>query len=33
VALIDDPLAQTPSTAMIAFSDRLHALLAGWAKR
>lgn len=33
VALIDDPLAQTPSTAMIAFSDRLHGLLAGWAKR
>ncbi|MFZ4575470.1 MAG: ABC transporter substrate-binding protein, partial [Phycisphaerales bacterium] len=31
-ALLDDPLAQTPSTAMIGFSDELHALLKQWAE-
>lgn len=32
VALIDDPLAHTPSTAMIRFADELAEVLASWAK-
>jgi ABC-type Fe3+-hydroxamate transport system substrate-binding protein len=31
IALIDDPLAHTPSTAMIGFADRLAAILTDWA--
>jgi ABC-type Fe3+-hydroxamate transport system substrate-binding protein len=31
VALIDDPLALTPSTAMIGLADELAAILSGWA--
>jgi ABC-type Fe3+-hydroxamate transport system substrate-binding protein len=31
IALIDDPLALTPSTAMIGLADELAAILAGWA--
>jgi ABC-type Fe3+-hydroxamate transport system substrate-binding protein len=32
VALIDDPLAHTPSTAMIHFADELAKVLGAWAK-
>lgn len=31
IALIDDPLSHTPSTAMVGLTDQMAAILAGWA--